>query len=805
MKKLDALTSVNILKERVELWASKNAIDNYIFLESFNLPTKEQLKNRKIAFLFGDFIACFAYLNENKTQVEKVYVLCRKAKRMIDNCKEGKDIEVEVIDRYDLFKKAKIGNIFPNLMNDKVRLVYAGRITRSKNITIFLRLANQLQKVNPHISVQIFGEYDDFLNIDFNGKKMVYSYQTEVEKCINELEWSQPPSITHEISATQWPLLLEKQDLVVNLSTYWMDDFSVAIAQAQEIGIPILCTDIGGLSDVSANNVVKLPSFLLDSEFVNPSTEVDSIKAQNILEYIKVNKDLSPESMPHEALSYKLPEFKNLKLNQAFDFKNTVEGRAFFKKYFEVWNHTAHPSKKILFLVSGEQNHWLSLQTISEHIKHFWLAYQQNGYALEMVNVDEALDKKYVSRLKSYDLIVAPSLSLNTIKVMKLIRNTFGLKTPFVSYVHELPSTFFSALKLRGLTDIFTKDDIMVVQCESDLKLAKLSFENINVQMIPSCFSSDKGIQPEKYNIKNLFYIGRISEQKGLHFLFWSLSLIKQKLTQGNIKVNIYGVHDHLGMPNWGDGGGLYLDFLGDLIQELGLEELISFHGFSSKPNWGDYVKSKQGAGIFPSLHSDENFGVAPFDLLNEGIPVLLTKWGGYQDLANHYNPLVKNNNVYLSSKGPYIDPNEMAQNILNFVETDLSNIPSFKPKLDINEWVKSVSFKTNESNKPLIFSKISNELMGKIRFSSNISLKARGWALNGVMYSGPNDPNYLIACESYGAVKNSNLVEESYIMAPWVKNTEDGFDVSDPIKGRFTVKDLDSLFELGLAFKKLF
>ncbi len=805
MQKLNVLTSVNILKDRVVLWAKENNIENYIFLESFNLPSTKMLKNNDIAILFGDFLACFSFLNENNTGIKKVYVLCHKAKKLIESCESDKEIKVEVIKRYHLFKRSKIEKPLPNIIKDKVRLVYAGRITQAKNIKIFVKLANQLQKINPQISVKFFGEYDDFLNIDFNAKKLIYSYQAEVEKCISDLDWINPPSFTHELSATEWPLKLEPQDVVVNLSTYWMDDFSVSLAQAQEIGTPIICTDIGGLSDLTGKNIIKVPSYLFDSEFVPESNDVDAIKANNIFEFIIENKDLGKVENVERKTNLKLPDFRNLKLNQVFDYKNTFEGKTFFKKYLDVWNHSSALPKPILFLVSNEQNHWLSLKTISEHIKLFWLSYQQKGFAVEMVNVDEALDKKYISRLGSYHFIVAPSLSLNAIKVMKLIRNSLGLKTPFVAYAHELPSVFFSSLKIRELGTFFTENDMMITQCESDLKLTKLSFENINAQMIPSCFVLNKEIEPQTYNIKNLYYVGRISEQKGLHYLFWSLSLIKDVFIKKNIKVNIFGIHDHLGMPNWGDGGGLYLDFLGDLIQDLQLEEIITFHGFSSKANWGEFVISNHGAGIFPSLHSDENFGVAPFDLLNEGIPVVLTKWGGFQDLAKYYEPLVKSNNVYLSSKGPYLNPNELASTLLELLNYDQSKLKPFRSRLEINEWVDKVVFANNKCPERLDFSKFAKGVIDKLKFSSNISIKARGWALNGVMYSGPSDPAYLIACEIYGASKNMNSVEKEYILAPWVKSLKNGFEVNDPIKGHFILNDIETLFELGLAFKKSF
>ena len=805
MSSLNVETSINILKQRIDQWAKVKQLDSYLYIDSRNLPELSLINKFNTAIIFGDFLASFLFLIEKNAKIKTVYVLCQKAKLILESLELKSKIKIEVINRYDLFPKTNPEKDFPDIFNDEVSLTYSGRITQSKNIIVFLNFAHQLQLINPQIKVKIFGEFDDFLNIDFNRKDLIYSYQQLVEDYIKKLEWVSEPTLIHGLSEKEWVLKLDDKDLLVNFSTYWMDDFSVSVAQAQELGFPILCLDIGGLSDISGKNIITLPAYLLNSEHVNNSFELDSVKAKNCIEYIRNYKEYKASKVESPEEKVKPPLFKSIKLNQVYDYINTYDGKSFFKNYFKTWYQSNVEARKILFLVSSEQNHWLSLKVVAEHVKIFWLAYQQRGYVIEMLDVDQAFDKKIISKINSYEFIVAPSLSQNTIKVLKLLRDTFGFKKSIIAYTYELASVFYSSLKLRELSSFFNEKDFLITQCISDFELTKLSFENPNVKLIPTCFVVDKVIKPQDYEVKNLNYIGRISEQKGLHFLLWSLSLIREQLRDKNIKLNIFGVHDHFGMPNWGDGGGLYLDFLGDLTEELSLSDIVVFHGFKSYDNWGKFIKSKQGVGIFPSLHSDENFGIAPFDLLNEGVPVLLTKWGGFQDLKKYYDPIVSHTNVYNSSIGPYIDVNEFARDILKFIKNVQVSKEFFISKLEINDWVKKTNFEPCNSSTKLKFSKIASEIIDNLKYSRQIPLRARGWALNGSVYSSCSDRHYLLACKQYGALLQNNVVEQDYILAPWVQLHDSKFLVNDPIKGNFTVDSLDKLFELGLAFKKSF
>src|SRR5690606_23792150 len=138
----------------------------------------------------------------------------------------------------------------------------------------------------------------------------------------------------------------------------------------------------------------------------------------------------------------------------------------------------------------------------------------------------------------------------------------------------------------------------------------------------------------------------------------------RDELVSKKITLNIYGHHDQFGSPNCGLSGGAYYDYLGHLAVEHGIDSIVKFHGFVSVKNWGELVAKHNGAGVFPSLHSDENFGYAPFDLLKFGVPVLTSSWGGFQDIQKAFPHNSIRLPVELSKCGPIINPIKLANSL---------------------------------------------------------------------------------------------------------------------------------------------
>ena len=413
--------------------------------------------------------------------------------------------------------------------------------------------------------------------------------------------------------------------------------------------------------------------------------------------------------------------------------------------------------------------------------------------------------------MENYDLVVAPALTPNTIKTLKFIRQTLSREVRVVAYPHELASIFYASLKMRKLESFFRSTDTMVVHCDADKKLTEATFKNINILTIPAGFVSKSAWKKravKNYPIKNLFFIGRISEQKNLHTLLWSMSLIKESLRNKEVKLHVYGYHDHFGSPNLGIDSGAYYDYLGELIEKFQIQDLVIFHGFKHISNWSELLIEKNGVGVFPSVHSDENFGMAPFDLMSKGVPTVLTAWGGYNDLIKAFPDCAHALTVIQSNMGPVIDPFGLAKILKNLLEKTPKSKKGNNNLFEKNIFLKAtkkIFAKNFSTHSALLLKKEGLSAQHKCQFSDSATFAGRNWPLNGIIFDSYSDPLLLKASQHYGAkkIKKGRLSTKDLVHAPWVHKKSRKFIVNDPIKGMFEFTNTTQLFNNGYAFRK--
>src|SRR5690606_23971117 len=414
----------------------------------------------------------------------------------------------------------------------------------------------------------------------------------ELKDYIKKMSWTSEPQIIQDLGPNQWLSEVGSDDVLINLSSYWMDDFSVSIAQAQEKGLPVLITDIGGMSDVVGSNVLKIPAHLVRVVGIPQTDEVALAQSRSILNHILSSKPNSEKVEIKPAMFQQIPRFVDVVEDHVFDYVRTPQGVEFFRGYESIWLASGQKQPKtMLYLASSEQNHWTSLIQITEQAKKYWIQFQTSSLELKVINVDGVIDKNMLMKmLSSLEIVIAPALATNTINVLDLIRNKLKSNARVVAYPHELSSIFFGSLKMRKLHDFFRKSDIFVVFCDADIKTTQKSFKGCNVVKVPAGFieEDEEKRRVLDYQVQSLYYIGRVSEQKNLHTLFWALSLIRDELVSKKITLNIYGHHDHFGSPNCGLSGGAYYDYLGHLAVELGIDSIVKFHGFVSVKNWDE-------------------------------------------------------------------------------------------------------------------------------------------------------------------------------------------------------------------------
>lgn len=805
---LSIRTSQYILQDKIAAWLNGVDASEWMVFESFGSYEHGRIDQAKKIILFGDFVSAYLKLAQMGVRNKEIWVLCEKAKAILQSLSTETVGEIKVVDRYALFSMREARTKRIDFKHEKLTLVYGGRISRSKNIKFLINLVSHLQCENPHIKLKIYGEFDDYLDVSRKQYKIIGSYKSEVMSLISRLDWETPPEFVHGKNESEWIEELDESHVCINLSTYWNEDFSVAVAQCQHKGLSAIVSDIGGHSDVKGNTTIHIPSHLIVGELGVNDDESINVQA-------KLLSELLLDGLPKRETATVLPEanfppvsFENLGVVDAFDFIKSAQGQDFFSGYEQIWHHSSPRVKKVLFLKSTEQNHWNSLVRISRQIELTWLGMQDAFTQIICLDTDRPISKAQMKEAFKVDLVVAQALGEKTVHVLKLLRNRLGAKFKLVSYPHELASIMYAGLKIRELENFFYESDIFVNHCHSDIELSNDSFENINTVYMPAGFCAEKEVVLAKQRSYQLCYVGRISEQKNIHTLFWALSLIAEEFRANGGKLHIYGHHDHFGSPNFGVSGEAYLDQLGEIAQALKIEDLIEFHGHANIEDWGKFLTQNKYVGVFPSIHCDENFGYAPFDFLRAGLPVVLTKWGGFQELVKSF-PNAHGVDVFAGSLGPYVSPITLAQAIVsacrekNYKE-DRASLGQWQIASRCRDFKHSLS-QVSYSEASLKRTSLSKVLVDGLQASLWPGVKARGWMLNGKIFDGYQDRRYGHIAKRYGAIEcRKSFDDKNYLLAPWVTWQEDHFLVRDPLKGESRIETIADLAQLGLAFSNL-
>ena len=147
------------------------------------------------------------------------------------------------------------------------KLIYAGRISRQKNILDLIWTLYFLQHIHsPEYQLTLFGSFDDEYNQDQGRMIFKKSFESEILSLVSHLKWKQPPRFEGMKKSLEWPSLLTKESTLISLSRFIMEDFGVSIAQAHEKGIATITSDWGGYKDIAFKNHLKVSSHLLSTD-----------------------------------------------------------------------------------------------------------------------------------------------------------------------------------------------------------------------------------------------------------------------------------------------------------------------------------------------------------------------------------------------------------------------------------------------------------------------------------------------------------------------------------------------------------
>jgi glycosyltransferase involved in cell wall biosynthesis len=309
------------------------------------------------------------------------------------------------------------------------------------------------------------------------------------------------------------------------------------------------------------------------------------------------------------------------------------------------------------------------MQEIIPMLEGRWLASAQPGeHEVRVVQVDDTPISTYFADLLRADNIVFICFTYKIARIGELLRRDARSDARYFVYLHNQATIACWPFHACGMGGLLRTTDVFLASCEFDAEALRQSFVSASVETIPftlpdaETFLSRHSRLTPSVKGASFVFIGRISAQKNLHTLLVALrKLIDLEPNDEATKLMIYGGEDNLDSPNMGMRRSGYLNELMGLARTLKLETRVSFAGHLQRDELHARLAVENFVLVSPSLHSDENFGMAAFRSLCLGRSAVLTRWGGHAEYARHFMDQVFEVPVHGGESGPWISAAEFA------------------------------------------------------------------------------------------------------------------------------------------------
>jgi len=453
-------------------------------------------------------------------------------------------------------------------------------------------------------------------------------------------------------------------------------------------------------------------------------------------------------------------------------------------------------SKKIVILTSRQNFIWTSMQEIITWIEDIWSKWSDSrSVECHWINVDETPFKDIAKLCLHSDKIIITCFNLKIASVLSGLRGRLSINSPWIFYLHGLASFGCWPLYRWNVGQHLNSQDIFVGSCQRDLAQVRIVFSDIKTFIVPFSLPLPEKIIPKpKSAIKKFAFIGRISSQKNLHGLITSASLLKE-----NFELHFFGKEDFYGSPLMGFRDEGYLDFLKDTATKLNISDKVIFHGFMDRMEIEAMMNDEEWIFIAPSMHSDENFGMAAFRCLLNGHRAILSNWGGHADYPKNFPHQVKLLDVYRSEIGPWISINEMAKAMSeDFDSFKEFPTPTYYNESSIHQSLDEI-FNFNEGEtKSISTSKILDDLLARREQYIKENKSPDGSRLYQDYCDSLKDSFFFAyAGGEKGKKEKSN---DSYVL--WANTSNGIITITDPHRGNFSFSN-NEIFadELGLTY----
>jgi glycosyltransferase involved in cell wall biosynthesis len=767
-------TSSQQLNRRISEWfCAKYNCQTYFYssLDEQKLHSGNVPKNITI---FGDFVISMHDLSPFFDKIKSIHLLCRKSVE-IAKCLYPEASElIHLIPRYELYPAGPKSK--PLSQKDKLTFVYPGRISRSKNIELLVSVFYQLSKIFD-CEFKLLGDYDRVISFQENSILNPLSLDQWKERFNSHLkryQWKHKPELIRDLTPENWLSLVPTNSILISMSTYYMEDFSVSMAQGQAEGFPCIVPDLGGFSDL-IGNVLKIPNHFIRSNNTEIFGKHIDTYALKIAEYIKNNfktlNSMDTALSPLIKSSIRLPgNIQDIRGNRIIHFFANPIGQKFMHQYYKVWG-SSKTKIKYSFFTTDEYVRWRSLVEIISEQEKLWINKidtdtNVNFYEKHHVN-------GHIKDILSATAWVFSAITRKLQYTLRVLREELPSKVPLFAYTHESTSLLCSNYHQREISPLLRSCDTLLLFNPRDLELANKSYTNIHTKLVSTKFF--KEVKTNTTPLGDFTYLGRISEQKCLHQLVFAAKLSCKLLRQNKKKINIIGWEDHYGSPNMRMESKSYSLFLHKLIKNLNVQDICIMHPPLPSKQVESYIKENKCIGVFPSLHSDENFGMVPIIFYQLGLPTIISDWGGFGQFQNSFGKLVDYLQVYKTSLGPVLNPFEISKKLDYY--SSLKTPPRGKLSSDffnIEQTAERISDKKYTETKVEI-TRQSKKLMAHLKLPHHGQNQK-------ALFNGYDDPNVQDIFKIYG-MNSEHSIKYNYLV-PWVTIKQGKIIIEDHHRG---------------------
>jgi hypothetical protein len=478
--------SISILQERCIIFIreiTREDNNDIYFPDSPLWPTQEGAKSSLDIVFFGNFVARFLESGNWTHRNFRFWVLSKASQKIFVSLFRFNKAEVLVIPRYKLFPISAKVRPLPKI-NSKWTLVYAGRISATKNIESTILITYFLQShFSLDVKLVLCGTYDNDIHEEKGHYHQHSEYSEQIKKLINGLQWKSKPIFLGDLPSDSWVNIDFPQPVIINLSTFIKEDFGVSIAQAQSEGWPGIISNWGGHCDVQGNNFIKIdakaiPNF---SDHLNiqwgRSFSIASEIHYNLKEALSHNKDISPcgqtPLMP-EKISIKTVDLKRRDFVKEWggpiqlfsrgnisDLADQHMGQVFFKAYKKLFQANSSSKKKNISLLINDlhesESPEISLAPLLVRELLCNLRYDQ--FNTQIISFNQIKDSLNFSKLLNSDLIILTFLPEDGVKIIKFLKETLSLNAPMKFFINKHQQN----VNLLMLKSIINNDDEIIM------------------------------------------------------------------------------------------------------------------------------------------------------------------------------------------------------------------------------------------------------------------------------------------------------------------------------------------------------